>query len=210
METGVYGRMWTTALAKTLPSNPYLEATGSGLRITMPRNELPEMELHWETPAILNAFERNRARAYGVAFTAAIGMICLDQAFQYWRKGETAVSTPYTVPRDERVSVGMWEAGRGFLTHHLHMDKGKLINYQINTPSTWNASPRDPFGTPGPYEEAIIGTPILESLPDEEIKGIDVLRAIRSFDPCMPCTTHMDTGHGIITREVNSCSCTLE
>lgn len=210
METGVYGRMWTTALAKSLPANPYLEATGSGLRMTMPRNELPEMELHWETPAILNAFERNRARAYGVAFTAAIGMICLDQAFQYWRKGETAVSTPYTVPRDERVSVGMWEAGRGFLTHHLHMDKGKLINYQINTPSTWNASPRDPFGTPGPYEEAIIGTPILESLPDEEIKGIDVLRAIRSFDPCMPCTTHMDTGHGIITREVNSCSCTLE
>jgi hypothetical protein len=26
----------------------------------------------------------------------------------------------------------------------------------------------------------------------------------------MPCTTHMDTGKGIITREINSCGCTLE
>ena len=45
---------------------------------------------------------------------------------------------------------------------------------------------------------------------DDDIKGIDILRTIRSFDPCMPCTTHMDTGRGVITREVNSCGCTLE
>ncbi len=210
METGVYGRMWTTAMAQQLPDNPYLEATGEGLRILLPAHDLPEMELEWKIPAKLNAFERNRGRAYGVAFTAAIGMICLMQAFEYWRKGETKVSTPFKVPRDERVSVGFWEAGRGYLTHHMHMDKGRLLNYQINTPSTWNASPRDPFGGPGPYEEAIVGTPMLESIGDDDIKGIDILRAIRSFDPCMPCTTHMDTGRGIITREVNSCGCTLE
>ena len=164
----------------------------------------------WRVPEKLNAFERNRGRAYGVAFTAAIGMICLMQAFEYWRKGETAVSTPFKVPRDERVSAGFWEAGRGYLTHHMHMDKGRLLNYQINTPSTWNASPQDPFGNPGPYEQAIQGTPILESVSDDDIKGIDILRTIRSFDPCMPCTTHMDTGRGVITREVNSCGCTLE
>ena len=137
-------------------------------------------------------------------------MINLMQAFEYWRKGETKTSTSFTVPQDERVGYGYWESGRGYLSHHLHMDKGKLLNYQINTPSTWNAAPRDPFGEPGPYEEAIVDTPILESVSDENIKGIDILRAIRSFDPCMPCTTHMDTGRGIITREVNSCSCTLE
>ena len=210
METGVYGRMWTTAMAQQLPDNPYLEATGDGLRMLLPAHDLPEMELNWKVPAKLNAFERNRGRAYGVAFTAAIGMICLNQAFGYWRNGETKVSPPFKVPRDERVSMGVWEAGRGYLTHHMHMDKGRLINYQINTPSTWNAAPRDPFGKPGPYEEAIVGTPILESVGDDDIKGIDILRSIRSFDPCMPCTTHMDTGRGIITREVNSCGCTLE
>ncbi len=210
METGVYGRMWTTAMAQQLPDNPFITATGHSLRMVMPRHELPEMELEWKVPERLNALERNRGRAYGMAFTAAIGMANLMKAFEYWRKGETAVSTSYTVPKDERVAVGFWEAGRGYLTHHLHMDKGRILNYQINTPSTWNASPRDPFEQPGPYEEAIVGTPILESLADADIKGIDILRAIRSFDPCMPCTTHIDTGHGVITREVNSCGCTLE
>ena len=94
--------------------------------------------------------------------------------------------------------------------HHNHIDKGRLVNYQITTPSTINAAPRDPFGNLGPYEQGVVDTPILESVPDEDIKGIDILRAIRSFDPCMPCTTHMDTGKGVIVREVNSCGCTLE
>ena len=106
--------------------------------------------------------------------------------------------------------MGFWEAGRGWLLHHMIMDKGKLVNYQITTPSTLNAAPTDPFGGLGPYEQAIVDTPILESVPDDQIKGIDVLRAIRSFDPCMPCTTHMDTGKGIISREINSSGCTLE
>jgi len=204
MESGVYGRMWTTALAGNLKPNDFLNATGDGLRMVMPKHELPEMVLDWKIPKKLNALERNRGRAYGVAFTAAIGMINLMQAFEYWRKGETKTSTSFKVPQDERVGYGFWEAGRGYLSHHLHMDKGKLLNYQINTPSTWNAAPRDPFGEPGPYEEAIVDTPILESVSEDNIKGIDILRAIRSFDPCMPCTTHMDTGRGIITREVNS------
>ena len=210
METGTYGRMWTTALARNTQENPFLESTGEGLRIVLPRHGLPETELHWKIPRTLNALERNRGRAYAMGFTAAIGMNAILKAFEYWRNGETAVSTPYKVPKDERVAVGFWEAGRGFLTHHIHIDQGKIVNYQINTPSTWNASPRDPFGNPGPYEEAIVGTPILESVADDDVKGIDILRAIRSFDPCMPCTTHMDTGKGIIVREVNSCGCTLE
>jgi hydrogenase large subunit len=202
--------MITTALANRMTDNPFITSTGDGLRMVMPRHELPEMELNWKIPARLNAFERNRGRAYGVAFTAAIGMINLTKAFEYWRAGETKVANSFTIPKDERIAVGMWEAGRGYLTHHLHMDKGKIVNYQINTPSTWNASPRDPFDQPGPYEEAIVGTPILESTTGDDIRGIDILRAIRSFDPCMPCTTHIDTGRGIITREVNSCGCTLE
>jgi hydrogenase large subunit len=210
VETGTYGRMWTTALAAQTPQNPFLEATGDGLRMVLPRHHLPETEVFWKVPDQVNALERNRGRAYAMAFTSTIGMNCLLKAFEYWRRGETKVSTAFKVPRDERVSVGFWEAGRGWLVHHMHMDKGKLLNYQITTPSTMNASPRDPFGGLGPYEEAIIDTPILESVSDDEVKGIDVLRAIRSFDPCMPCTTHMDTGKGVIVREVNSCGCTLE
>lgn len=210
METGVYGRMWTTAMAQKMAPNDFIEATGDGLKMLMPKFELPEMELEWKVPKQVNAFERNRGRAYGVAFTAAITMNMLLQAFELWRKGETKAWTKFSIPKGEIVAVGYTEAGRGYLSHHMTMDKGRIVNYQINTPSTWNASPRDPFGNPGAYEEAIIGTPLLETTKDDELKGIDVLRTIRSFDPCMPCTTHLDTGRGVIVREVNSCSCTLE
>ncbi len=210
METGAYGRMWTTALAATTQENPFFEATGDGLRITLPRHAVPETELFWAVPQTINALERNRGRAYALAFTAAVGMNCLLKAFEYWRRGETKVHTPFRIPQDHRIAAGFWEASRGYLTHHLEMDKGKVVNYQINTPSTWNSAPRDPFGVPGPYEEAVLNTPLLESVPDDQVKGIDVLRAIRSFDPCMPCTTHMDTGRGVIVRDVNSCGCGLE
>jgi hydrogenase large subunit len=210
VETGAYGQLWGTALRGDYADNPFCNPTGDGLQLVLPRHALPETELFWPLPRTLNALERNRARAYAMAFTATIGMNCLLKAFEYWRQGETKVHTPFRIPKDERVSVGFWEASRGYLVHHMVMDKGKIVNYQINTPSTINASPTDPFGGLGPYEQSIVDTPILESVPDDQVKGIDILRSIRSFDPCMPCTTHMDTGKGIITREINSCGCTLE
>ncbi|HUP71085.1 MAG TPA: nickel-dependent hydrogenase large subunit, partial [Acidimicrobiales bacterium] len=205
IETGAYGQLWGTALTGDSQENPFFHATGHSLQMVVPRHGLPETELEWKVPRTLCALERNRARAYSMAFTATIGMNCMLKALEYWRRGETKVHTNYKIPQDERVSAGFWEAGRGWLVHHMVMDKGRIVNYQITTPSTLNASPRDPFGGLGPYEQAIVDTPILESVPDDQVKGIDVLRAIRSFDPCMPCTTHMDTGKGVITREVNSC-----
>ena len=58
-----------------------------------------------------------------------------------------------------------------------------------------------------------MNTPVLEefSSPDT-YKGIDILRTIRSFDPCMPCTTHIhvDGTDQVITREVNTCACGIE
>ena len=115
------------------------------------------------------------------------------------------------MPKDERIGVGFWGAGRGYLAHHLTMDKGVLTNYQICTPSTTNASPHDPFGKPGPYEEAVINTPIIERFDrPEDFKAIDILRTIRSFDPCMPCTTHVYAGQHTVVREVNTCACILD
>ena len=145
-----------------------------------------------------------------MALSASVAMNCLLKAFEYWRAGETKVHTPFRIPKDNRIAVGFWEAARGFLVHHAEIDKGKLVNYQITTPSTLNASPTDEFGRLGPYEECVVDTPLLESVPEDQIKGIDVLRAVRSLNPCMPCTTHMDTGRGVIVREVNSCGCTFE
>jgi len=128
------------------------------------------------------------------------------------KDGDTKTSTRFQIPqRGEQRGVGFWGAGRGWLTHHLTLDRGAVANYQILTPSTWNASPTDRWGQPGPYEEAVLNTPLLEESDDpKQFKGVDILRTIRSFDPCMPCTTHIHTDDRVITREVNTCACGLE
>jgi hydrogenase large subunit len=213
METGAYSRLW--AAAQTGPdhyrSSRFIHSTGDSVVVDVPKAGLPNHTIEWKVPESWGAFERNRARAYSIFYTAALTYENLLIAYDLLRKGgpDAKVSTPYKVPKDFRIGVGLWSASRGYLTHHLEMDKGVLENYQILTPSTWMASPKDPWGNPGPYEEAVIATPLLENYEKpEDFKGIDVLRAIRSFDPCMPCTTHMHTGPGrTISREIVSCTC---
>jgi len=77
---------------------------------------------------------------------------------------------------------------------------GKVANYQPYPPTPWNSNPRDTYGTPGPYEEAVQNTPIFEENGPENFKGIDIMRAVRSFDPCLPCGVHMYTGKGRVTK----------
>ncbi|MBA2457629.1 MAG: nickel-dependent hydrogenase large subunit [Gemmatimonadales bacterium] len=212
MEAGCYARLWNTAVAKQQPQNPFMESTGHSLKVRLPRGALPEMEVEWHVPATWNAFERNRARAHCVASTAMIAMNNWLAAMDILKTGDTRTSTKFEIPRKgEQRGVGFWGAGRGYLTHHLVLDRGAVANYQILTPSTWNASPTDRWGQPGPYEEAVLNTPLLEETDDpKQFRGIDILRAIRSFDPCMPCTTHIQSDGGLITREVNTCACGLD
>lgn len=211
VEAGTYARMWMTAAARKLPHTRFMEATGTSLKLHVPKTLLPAMELEWKIPEVWNAFERNRNRAYHILYSMLVAYENLLIAFDLLKQGNTKTASPYKVPQDERVGVGFWGAGRGWLTHHLVMDKGALVNYQVVTPSTWNASPKDPWGHGGPYEEAVINTPILEEFDrPEDFTGIDIFRAIRSFDPCMPCTTHIYSDERVITREVNTCGCGIE
>jgi len=213
MESGCYSRLWNTALAQKLPENDFIQATGHSLKMLLPKSTtLPEMEFEWKIPETLNAIERNRARAYCMPWMCLIAMANVLKAFELLRAGQTKTATPFEVPKKgTQVGVGFWEAGRGYLTHHIIIENGKIANYQILTPSTWNASPVDPFGNPGAYEQAVLNSPILEQFSTpEEFKGIDIQRAIRSFDPCMPCTTHIYAGGRTIVRDVTSCACTLD
>ena len=82
------------------------------------------------------------------------------------------------------------------LSHHMVIRDGKIANYQPYPPTPWNASLRDVYGTPGPYEDAVQNTPIFEENGPENFKGVDIMRAVRSFDPCLPCGVHMYTGDG--------------
>ncbi len=214
VEAGCYSRLLVTALAQKMPSSEFMQATGRSMRFVVPKGEAGEREVEWHVPARWNAFERNRGRAYHYLFSQLVALESLLEAYKLMKQGEKRVAAmnpselEKAIPKDERRSVGWWGAGRGWLTHHLVMDKGKIVNYQICTPSTINASPRDPWGQPGPYEEAVMNTPIIEDVSDpQRFTSIDMLRGIRSFDPCMPCTTHAHTGDGEVVREVNTCSC---
>lgn len=213
-EGGAYARVWNTAVAKKIPQNSFLESTGASLKILVPKGALPEMEMEWKVPADWNAFERNRGRAYAFAYTCMVAMNDFQRALNLLKQGESKVSAKFEIPkRGTQIGVGFWGAGRGWLTHHLVVEDGAVMNYQIVTPSTINASPRDPWGNTGAYEQAVLNTPILENFTGkEDYKGIDILRTIRSFDPCMPCTTHMyvEGSDRVVTREVNTCACGVD
>lgn len=83
-------------------------------------------------------------------------------------------------------AAGLVEAARGALGHWLEIDGGSIRSYQIIAPTTWNFSPRDTTGTPGPLEQALAGAPVH---PGETVP-VAVQHIVRSFDPCMACTVH--------------------
>jgi hydrogenase large subunit len=214
MEAECTARLWTTAAGGTFPHTRFLQPTGKSLRIQIPQARKPARELEWKIPEAWNAFERNRGRAYCIAYTAMVAFDNWLVGLDLLKQGKGQIHTPFETPRKgTQIGVGFWGAGRGYLTHHTVIEDGALKNYQILTPSTWNASPKDPWGNPGPYEESVMNTPILESFSDpKDYKGIDILRTIRSFDPCMPCTTHIQVAGSdhVVLREVNTCACGIE
>ena len=214
-EAGAYARVYISALAKKLPKSDYVASTGESLKLNIAAADLPAMELEWKVPKYWNAFERNRARAYAVAFNLMVTLENLLRAFDLQKRGETKVATPFEIPsKGHAIGVGFWGAGRGFLCHHCEIRDGLLANYQIVTPSTVNACPKTPWGAAGAYEQSVLNTPIVETnLANENaFQGIDILRVIRSFDPCMPCTTHtmVEGADRVITREVTTCACGIE
>jgi hydrogenase large subunit len=164
---------------------------------------MPEMELEWKIPQWSNAIERQRARSYHQAYSALVGLYCCEKALAEVRAGRTKSWSDFKVP-EENISVGFHEAARGVLSHHMVIRDGKVANYQPYPPTPWNANPRDTYGTPGPYEDAVENTPIFEENGPDNFKGVDIMRAVHSFDPCLPCGVHMYTGKGKVRKVVHT------
>src|SRR5580693_1776605 len=200
---GPLARFWTTALAGRVDIG-YVKATGAGVKIRLPRTAtLPDVELEWKIPAWSNTIERNRARTYFQAYAAACAYYFAERALAELQAGRTDTWTAFEVP-DQAVACGFHEAVRGMLSHHLVIRDGKIANYHPYAPTPWNASVRDEHGTPGPYEDAVQNTPLFEENGPESFKGIDIMRAVRSFDPCLPCGVHMYYGGGKVKKVVHT------
>jgi len=83
-------------------------------------------------------------------------------------------------------AVDVNDPPRGPFLHAMAASGGQVESYEIVTPSTWNFSPKDAAGRPGPAEEALIGIVV-----DDPADPVDVGRIVRSFDPCLSCATHL-------------------
>jgi hydrogenase large subunit len=201
---GPLARLWVTALAGLVDLGGYIKATGHSVKIRLPKTALkPEVEFEWKIPKWSNALERDRARSYFQAYAAAVALYCVEKALAEIRAGRTKTWSEFTVPK-EAIGCGFHEAVRGVLSHHLVIEDGKIANYHPYPPTPWNASVRDIYGTPGPYEDAVQNTPIFEENGPDKFKGIDIMRAVRSFDPCLPCGVHMYLGDGKELQVVHS------
>jgi hydrogenase large subunit len=89
-------------------------------------------------------------------------------------------------PPERGAAAGLVEAARGALGHWVSLERGCIRSYQIIAPTTWNFSPRDAAGVPGPLEQALVG---VETGP-LGAKAAAIQHVVRSFDPCMVCTAH--------------------
>jgi hydrogenase large subunit len=192
---GPIARLWSTALSGLVDIG-YVKATGHSVEINLPKTAMkPETQFVWKIPKWSNAIERDRARTYFQAYAAATALHFVEKALAEVHAGRTRTWSDFKVP-DEAIGCGFHEAVRGVLSHHVVIRDGKIANYHPYPPTPWNANPRDVYGTPGPYEDAVQNTPIFEENGPDKFKGIDIMRAVRSFDPCLPCGVHMYVGDG--------------
>ena len=92
------------------------------------------------------------------------------------------------IPKEAR-GVGFVNAPRGGLSHWLRIENGKIGNFQLVVPTTWNLGPRDADNVMGAAEHALIGTPVADPK-----RPVEILRTIHSFDPCIACAVHVIDG----------------
>jgi len=142
-------------------------------------------ELKASAPALFSVMGRHLARALSAKFIAD----SLDKWLLELKPGEPTF-TEYTIP-EEGHGVGITDASRGALGHWIEIKNQKIANYQCVVPTTWNGSPKDNNGNPGPIEQAIIGTRIRD-----ESNPFEIVRIIRAFDPCLGCAVHLVSPKG--------------
>jgi Ni,Fe-hydrogenase I large subunit len=145
--------------------------------------------------ALFSTLGRTAARGIDCLITAQEAPKWLNQLIDNIGKGDYSTHNnekwdPASWPA-EAAGYGWHEAPRGALGHWIKIKDQKILNYQAVVPSTWNASPRDGKGLRGPYEAALVGTPMAD--PN---KPLEILRTIHSFDPCLACAIHVLDANG--------------
>ena len=135
-----------------------------------------------------------RTAARGIETLAiANKMASMLEEFKDNIRSDKQIVEDLEVPQESR-GVGFVEAPRGGLSHWIRIEKGRVGNFQLVVPTTWNLGPRDANNVLGPCEEALMGTPIADPK-----RPVEILRTVHAFDPCIACAEHVIDGE---TNEV--------
>jgi Ni,Fe-hydrogenase I large subunit len=145
--------------------------------------------------ALFSTLGRVAARALETQLLANHIVEWIEQLRQNMNRGDLRIHNgekwePSTWPRTAQ-GYGLFEAPRGSLGHWVEIEDTQIKNYQCVVPSTWNAGPRDAKGQRGPYETALLKTPVA----DPE-RPLEILRTVHSFDPCLACAVHVVDAQG--------------
>jgi len=158
--------------------------------------------------AVFSTLGRTAARAIETKVFADMMRAYYDDLIAEIKAGNTRTYEgskwePATWPA-RAAGFGYMEAPRGALGHWIVIQNGKVENYQMVVPTTWNGSPRDHKGQAGAYEASLVGTPLAK--PEWPL---EILRTIHSFDPCMACAIHMvdATGRDLGEAAINLSFC---
>jgi len=169
-------------LARAWIANPVLSKHANAFLGVSPERQVRFRDLG---EAAFSVWGRHVARAEECAIIAR----AMGEWLRELRIGErscVAVKVP-----SEANGMGITDAPRGALGHWMSLQGGKIARYQAVVPTTWNASPRDDKDVPGPMEQALLGTPVSD--PEQPL---EVVRVVRSFDPCLACAVHLLDGKG--------------
>ena len=153
----------------------------------------PEVEFEWKIPQWSNAIERDRARTYFQAYAAAVRIYFVEKAMEELHAGRTKhLDRIQGARRGDRLRLPRGGARRAVAPRRDSRRQDRQLP-SLSADPVERQPPRY-YGTPGPYEDAVQNTPIFEENGPDKFKGIDIMRTVRSFDPCLPCGVHMYLG----------------
>jgi hydrogenase large subunit len=211
MDAEATARMWNTAVARLLPENPYIEAHGP-----QPQDAPAREQGAGAGAGVARARDLERLRAqqgpgllpglHGAGWSERLA--AGDGALE---AGAGRGKHPVQDPPEGPAARGRVLGGRPRLRQPPHDDRGRGGHELPDRhPLDHQRLAARPVGDAGDVRDGRAEHPNPGEQPLWGFQGIDIQRTIRSFDPCMPCTTHVHTDEGVITREVNTCACGAE
>ena len=194
---GPIARLWSTALSGLVDIG-YVKATGHSVEINLPRTAL---QAGGRPSSGRSRSGATRSSATGPGPTSRLYAACaalhfVEKALAEVRAGRTETWTPFKVP-DEAISCRLHRGGAR-RAQPPHGDPGRQDRELPPVPAdaVERQRARRPTARPARTRTRCRTRRSSRRTRRRTFKGIDIMRAVRSFDPCLPCGVHMYTGNG--------------